>query len=542
MTDAEPRLGRSAPAGPLAPFRHSVFAMLWLATVLSNIGTWMHDVAAGWLMTSLAPTPLMVALVQTATTLPLFLFALPAGALADILDRRRMLMVVQSVLAVVAAALGLVVLLGPVNPWHLLAFTFVMGIGAALMAPTWQAIVPQLVPRDTLQPAVAMNSIGINISRAIGPALAGVIIAAAGIAWPFLINAVTYLVVATALLRWRPKPGGETRLPPEHLIGAIRAGLRYARNSGPLKATLIRAVGFFVFASAFWALLPLIAREQLAGDATFYGIILGCVGAGAVAGAFTLPPLRKALGPNRLVALGTTGMAVVLAALATFHNQIAAALLGLLAGVSWIAVLTSLNVSAQVALPDWVRARGLSIFVTVFFGSMSLGSLLWGQVANLVGVPVALWIAAAGALAAIPLTWPWKLQLGADLDLAPSMHWPEPVLSRDVEADCGPVLVTVEYRVAPDKRDGFLRAVGTLAAHRRRDGAYDWGIFEDAADDGRFIETFLVASWLEHLHQHERVTNADRILHETVRSHQVIGTPIVTHWLASRSADKGGPS
>ncbi|MCI0430252.1 MAG: MFS transporter [Rhodospirillales bacterium] len=536
--------GAARPAGPttpFAPFRHTAFTVLWLATVLSNVGTWMHDVAAGWLMTSLAPSPLMVALVQTATTLPVFLFALPAGALADILDRRRMLMLVQAALAVIAGALGVIVLVGLATPWLLLIFTFTMGTGAALTAPAWQAIVPRLVPRDALQPAVAMNSVGINISRAIGPALAGVIITAVGIALPFLINALSYLLVVAALAWWRQQAVAGRQLPPEQLLDAVGAGLRYARHSKPLKATLGRAIGFFVFTSAYWALLPLIVREELGGGAELYGIMLGCVGAGAVSGAFALPRLRAVLGADRLVALGTLGTALVLVVFATIHSHVIASVASLGAGACWIAVLTSLNVSAQTALPDWVRARGLSIFVTVFFGAMSGGSLLWGQTASLLGIPAALLIAAGGAVIVIPLTWRWKLQLGATLDFAPSMHWPEPVLSRAVEADRGPVLVTIEYRVGAASRVAFLRAIHALAAARRRDGAYDWGIFEDAGDDGRFVETFLVNSWLEHLRQHERVTNTDRMLQDVVRQFQIKGAPKVTHWIAAEPATEHAP-
>lgn len=520
-----------------APFRHSAFTVLWLATVLSNTGGWMHDVAAGWLMTGLSPSPLMVALVQTATTLPVFLFALPAGALADILDRRRLLIAVQATLAIVAGVLGVIVFADLADPWLLIGFTFVMGTGAALTAPAWQAIVPGLVPRPVLQPAVALNSIGVNISRAIGPALAGFIITAAGLALPFLVNGLSYLLVVAALIWWRPKAAPDRRLPPEHLFGAIRTGLRYARHSGPLKATLARAVGFFLFASAYWAMLPLIVRDLLGGGAELYGLILGCVGAGAVSGAFLLPRLRKRLGPDHLAMAGTIGTALVLVVFALVQEPVVVALVSLIAGAAWIAVLTSLNVSAQVALPDWVRARGLSIFVTVFFGSMSAGSLVWGQLASMAGIPTALLVAAAGAVLAIPATWRWKLQQGADLDLAPSMHWPAPVLSHALQADRGPVMVTVEYRVADAERDIFLAAITARAAERRRDGAYDWQVFEDAGEAGRFIESFRVASWLEHLRQHERVTNADRVQEDAVRRFQSGAAPTVTHWIAAHPGD-----
>lgn len=514
------------------PFRHVAFAVLWSATVVSNIGTWMHDVASGWLMTSLAPSPLMVALVQAATTLPIFLFALPAGALADILDRRRVLLAVSVVLTVVAAALGLLVWAELVTPWVLLGFTFLSGAGAAFMAPAWQAIVPTLVPRKDLQSAVALNSVGINISRAIGPALSGIIIAGIGIAWPFLFNAVSTLCVIAALLWWKPPAQTRRQLPAERFTGAIRTGLRYTRASKPLRDTLGRAVAFFLFASAYWALLPLIARQVLGGGPELYGMLLACVGGGAVFGALLLPRLKAWLGPDRLVAAGTIGTAIALVVYATVANNYAAAAVSLLAGASWIGVLSSLNVSAQVALPEWVRARGLSVFLTIFFGSMTLGSVVWGQTADVLGIPTALLIAASGAVVAAALSWRWKLQQGAALDLAPSMHWPAPMVGTEVEPDRGPVMVTIEYHVDPSNSRDFIAAMENLSHERKRDGAFSWGLLEDAAEPGRYLEYFLVESWLEHLRQHERVTEADRVVQECVNSfHRGETPPKVKHYL-----------
>ncbi|SSW63050.1 MFS transporter [Achromobacter agilis] len=525
--------------GP-SPFASRNFTVLWVATVLSNIGTWMHDVGAGWLMTSMSPSPMMVAMVQTATSLPVFLLSLPAGALADIVDRRRLLLLVQVGLCVVAAALAWLVWAGLATPVALLLFTLAMGTGTALIAPAWQAIVPSLVPRESLQQAIAINSVGVNISRAIGPALAGFLITAVGLALPFAVNAVSFLIVAAALLWWKPPSDRNRSLPPEQLWGAMAAGLRYARNSSALKATLVRAVAFFVFASAFWALLPLVVRTVLQGGAELYGIMLGSVGLGAVLGAFLLPRIRKACGADRVVMLGTCGIAVTLAVVALVPVPAAAIAASLLAGASWIAVLSSLNVSAQTALPDWVRARGLSIFVTVFFGSMSLGSLLWGQAASLFGIPQAMLAAAVCALLAIPLTWRWKLQLGAQLDLAPSMHWPAPVLSADVRHDRGPVMITVEYRVAEASREAFLEAMDKVGEQRRRDGAYAWGIFEHTGEPAHYIEYFLVASWVEHLRQHDRVTVSDQDQQVSVRRfHQGDAPPVVRHYLAPDRASKG---
>jgi MFS family permease len=296
---------------------------------------------------------------------------------------------------------------------------------------------------------------------------------------------------------------------------------------------LIRGAGFFLFASAYWALLPLVARNQIAGGPGLYGFLLGAIGVGAVGGAFALPWLKAKLGPDRLVAAGSIGTAIATATFGIARDPATALAASVMAGVSWIAVLSSLNVSAQVALPAWVRGRGLSMFVMTFFGCLALGSAIWGQVAGMAGLPAAHLVAAAGALLAIPLTWRWKLQTAAGLDLTPSMHWPEPIVAHEVEEDRGPVLVTIEYRINPQEREAFLAALEKLGRQRRRDGAYAWGVFEDAAVEGRMVETFLVESWLEHLRQHERVTNADRILQDAVHRFHVDGAPLVTHLIAS---------
>lgn len=520
---------------PFSPFRHRVFAVLWTATVVSNIGTWMQNASSGWLMTSLDPDPLAVALVQAATLVPMFLFGLPAGALADIIDRRRMLLAVQTGLAVVTAGFALLVGLGAVTPWSLLAFTFIVGTGAALIAPTWQAIVPQLVPRADLAPAVAANSAGINVSRAIGPALAGVLIGAIGIAAPFWVNALSYAVVIAALWWWRPPPPAATQLPAERFFSAIRLGLRHAAINPHMRATLLRGIGFFVFASAYWALLPLLAREQIRGGPELYGVLLGAIGASAVAGAFLIAPVKRRYGPDGVAASGTIGTALAMILFALARGPLTALAASVLAGASWIAVLATINVSAQVALPGWVRGRGLAVFVTVQFGALAFGSLIWGQVAGIAGLPAAHLAAAAGLLVTLPLTHRWQLQTGAGLDLTPSMHWPTPEVAIDLPEDRGPVVVSVAYRVDPANRDGFLRALNLLGRHRRGDGAFGWGVYEDAADPGRFVEAYYVDSWLDHLRQHERVTEHTRAVQERVNAfHRGDGPPQVTHLIAAK--------
>jgi predicted MFS family arabinose efflux permease len=536
--ESKPPAGLLPYASSLSPFRHSTFAVLWIATVVANIGIWMQNAAAGWLMTSLDPDPFVVALVQVANALPMFLFALAGGALADIVDRRRLLIVIQATVAALVAGFGLMVWSGHVTPAALLAFAFLAGIAAALIAPAWLSIIPQLVPRPYLQPAVALNGVGINVSRAVGPALAGLIIVAWGMAAPFWLNAVSTLGVIAALIWWRPPAdAAPRRLPAESFGRAIRAGLRHARHNPHLRATLIRTVGYTVFASAFWALLPLLARNQVAGGPRLYGLLLGAIGAGAVAAAFMLPHLQRRFGADMPAVAGTVGTALAMVALGLARQSAVALAASFMAGVSWMAVLMAVNLSAQVGLPGWVRGRGLALFSTVLFGGLTFGSALWGEVATLTSLPTAHFLAAAGALIAIPLLWRWKLQTGAGVDFTPSMHWPQPALSHDIEADRGPVLVTIEYHIDPADRGAFVDAITDLAQERRRNGAFEWGLFEDAAQDGRFLETFMLDSWMEHLRQHERVTQADRARQEAVHRFQTEGAPKVTHLIASdRSA------
>lgn len=523
-----------------SPFRHRIFAVLWGATVVSNIGTWMYAAAAGWQMTLLAPSPLMVSLVQTATTLPVFMFALPAGALADIVDQRKLLIVMQFLLMAIISLFAVLTLFGWVSPQVLLASTFLAGIGAALVAPAWQAIVPELVSKCDLQPAVALNSVGINIARAVGPALAGILIAAFGIASPYFADAASFLGIIAALVLWRRRAAAP-ELPVERFIGAMRAGLRFARESTPLRATLVRALAFFVFASAYWALLPLIARDLLHGGPQLYGNLLGCIGAGAVVGALFLPWLRTAMGPDNLVAAGTLATAAVMGMLALSTSAIFAAGVCLVAGGAWIAVLSSLNVSAQTALPAWVRARGLSVYLMVFFGGMTGGSVLWGQAAAMLGLQASLLIASAASITALAAARRWTLAGRETLDLAPSMHWPAPIVAAEVEHDRGPVMVTIEYQVDQARAEAFVATLEELSHQRRRDGAFAWGLFEDAAEPGHYLEYFMVESWLEHLRQHRRVTGADRDFQEQIRTFLVEGTTSrVSHFLAPASIKSKG--
>jgi MFS family permease len=515
-----------------APFGYKAFALLWTATLISNVGTWMHDVGAGWLMTTLNSSPAVVSLVQAATTLPVFLFALFAGTLADRLDKRKMLITVNVVLLALICGLTVLVHLEWVTPALLILFTLAIGTGTAFMAPAWQAIVPALVPREALQPAIALNSMGINISRAIGPALAGMLIATVSLSAPFAVNAASHVVIIVALLLWKYEGAVQTTSQP--VTAAMMTGLRHVANNGALKATLVRSFAFFIFASAYWALLPLVVQGIEGGGATLYGILLTLIGTGAVAGALTLPKVRARFEPSMMAAAGTLGTSVAMVVLATANVPPLAYFAALLGGFSWIAVLTTFNVSAQTALPNWVRARGLAVNLMVFFGSMAAGSAVWGQVATATSVPTTLLLAAGGLVVGLALTRHHKLGLGEELDLTPSMHWPAPVIALDDSAgDRGPVMVEVEYRINPAQQAAFLDAIHAWSGERWRDGAYDWRIFQSAEDPELWVEAFMVSSWEEHLAQHDRVSNHDKDIQDTVRGFDTRETgPVVRHLIA----------
>jgi MFS family permease len=527
---AESAQSKAAPGG-FAPLKIPVFAVLWGATVLGNVGSFMRDVASSWLVTDLSSNPSAVALMQTAATLPVFLLAIPAGVLSDILDRRRFLIFVQILLACVSGTLLLLSQSGALTVEYLLALTFIGGIGGALMGPTWQSIVPELVPRADLRNAVALNSLGINIARAIGPAAGGLLLASFGAGAAYGADVLSYVFVVSALLWWR-RPKVEDNGLSEHFFGAFRAGIRYARASRELHVVLLRAAVFFVFSSSVWALLPLVARQMLGGTAGFYGILLGAVGAGAIGGAVLLPRLRQRLNADGLVLLAAVITAVVMALLSMAPPQWLAVLLLLALGAGWIIALTSLNGAAQGVLPNWVRGRGLAIYLMVFNGAMAAGSLLWGLIAQEIGVAATLLAGGIGLLVISLLFHRIRLPEG-EADLQPSNHWPEPLLNTPVENDRGPVMIQVEYRVRLEDRPQFLRTLQRLSRVRRRDGAYAWGLTEHNADPQCVMEWFMVESWAEHLRQHQRVSHADADLQqEALQFHIGPEKPLVHHFLS----------
>jgi MFS family permease len=529
--DEASKLGQEA-VSPWSPLAQPIFRALWIATVASNIGTWMEDVGESWLMVSLTTSPMLVALVETAGSLPIVLLALPAGALADVVDRRRLLLITQSWMLVSAAVLGVFTLAGMVTPWLLLLLTFILGLGSAMNGPALQAIIPELVPRRELSAAVTLAGVAVNVSRAVGPALGGLLVAAAGSGIVFLLNAVSFLGVMVVIYRWQPAPQQST-MPPEHIFGAMRAGLRYVRHTPELRAALIRTAAFILCASALWALLPLQARHAL-GLGSF---ATASSSAASVVEPFRvrlfLPKARQKVSNNLLVVGATVLFASMTVVLAHVHVAVVAGAAMVLVGIAWIAVMSSFNTAAQATAPAWARARALSVYTLVFMGGMAVGSAAWGAFAARFGVTTSLTCAAIGLIVGIAASLRHTLIDADELNLAPSAHWPEPVVVVEPKPEQGPVLVQIEYRIDLNQTREFRRAMRDIRRVRRRDGAIRWGLFRDPAEPGRFVESFVVESWAEHLRQHGRGTESDREIERRVRAFHIGGgQPAVTHLIA----------
>lgn len=519
--------------GAWTPMRHPVFRMLWIAILFVNIASWMQDVGAGWLMTNLAPTPVMVSLVQAATSTPFFLLAIPAGALADIVDRRRFLIGTQIWLACCAGVLGILTLTGLTNAILLLVFTFFLGVGLAMMMPAWGAVIPELVPREELQSAVALNSIAINIARSVGPAIAGIIVAAAGSGAVFLTNATFYAIVTFLTIRWK-RNVAQSELPSEHLISAIKAGLRYARHSKTLIAVMIRGGCFFVFASASWALMPLIVRDELKSGPGTYGLLLGCIGVGAITGATLMPRLIRLVTRDTIIRCASAVYGLGMLALAASDIVIAACGAMLAIGISWMMTASALMTAAQITLPGWVRARGLAFFWIVFTGGMAGGSVIWGQVAGMLTIQTTLVIASVCLFIGIAVSWRFYVGLNDEDDLTPFPHdWSMPI-PRDIEMHEGPIMITIEYHVKPEDTDAFIDVMQRLGEIRQRNGGYMWELFNDIDRHGVMIEFYMIESMIDMLRQRERMTVADREIRDEARAyHNGSSPPKVTRLLSA---------
>jgi len=513
------------PADPIwNPLRHGTFRAFWLASLVSNLGTMMQSVGAAWLMTSLSASPVLVALVQTATNLPTFVFALVAGALADIVDRRMLILATQTWMLLSALLLGLLTLTGHATPFALLALTFSLGAGAALNAPALQAIVPELVPRDELTEAITLNSAGFNLARAAGPALGGLVVAILGVGMTFMLNAVSFLAMILTVFRW-PRVSEESSLPAERMRAAMRNGLRYARHSPDIQVVLVRAGTFILFASALWALMPLIARNLLNTGPTGYGLLLGFFGAGAVAGALAMPRIRLVASLDTLLTVGSIAYAAAMLVLATSRTLALSGFAMLAAGAAWLLILSGFNTSVQWAVPPWVRGRTMSLYLLVVFGGLSVGSPLWGALAEASSLPVALVAAGLGMLASLFVVSRYRLDAIERRDLTPSMHWPEPILAAQPAPDEGPVFITMTYQIDPARRDDFLCAMHEVRRLRLRNGALRWNLLRDPNDPSHYVEIFVDETWLAHMRLHERPTLADRELEARAWSFHVGDRP-----------------
>ncbi len=532
ITSESPALGRPQSSSGLGPLRQPVFRALWVAALVSNLGTWMQNVGAAWLMTSLSPSPLVVSMVQTATTLPVFLLALPAGALADIVPRRGLLLTSQLWMLAAAAGLSVATLSRAVSPVWLLALTFALGVGSAMNGPAWQSVVTDLVPKSDLTAAVSLNSASFNLARAVGPALGGLVVAKAGAGATFFLNALSFLAVIVVLYRWQP-PAHHSVLPAERLMGAMRTGVRYLLHAPALKSVVARTMGFTLFGSALWALLPLVVKTELRRGPSSYGMLLGALGVGALAGAALLPRLNNRVSLDQVVAGATILFAAAslgTAFLPFFHLQLFVMLVG---GLSWMVLLSSLGVATREVVPGWVQGRALSVYLLVFQGGIAAGSLLWGAVAQKAGTKMALLSAAMCLALSLFLGIRFPLAESRALNLTQVSRWPEPVLLSGTDMN-GPVFVTVQYRVSPERAEEFINVMRKLEVIRRRDGAMQWGLFRDGSKADLYLEEFVVESWLEHLRQHERMTVSDvEVQGRVLALHLGPEPPQVTHYVAA---------
>ena len=496
---------------PLAPFRHPVFRMLWSTWLIANICLWMNDVAAAWMMTSLTATPLWVALVQTAASLPVFLLGLPSGALADILDRRRFLLMTQIWVAVVASVLSLTVFLGVLSPPLLLALVFANGVGLALRWPVFSAIVPELVPRSQLPAALALNGVSMNASRIVGPLVAGALIASVGSVWVFLLNAVLSLSAAVVIMRWK-RPHKPDPLGRERLGSAIRIGIQYVAQSSHLKGVLLRISIFFFASTGLLALLPLVARGLRGGDAATFTLLLAAMGAGAIGSTAFLPQLRRNFSRDAVVFGGAVIQSLSMLVIAFTPYTWVAVPAMLLVGAAWITTANTLSVSAQMGLPDWVRARGMSMYQMAIMGASASGAAVWGQIATLTSVQASVMMAAGVGLLAMGVVNRLMPAQGMVEDLTPSSVFKAP--QADAPPARGHVMLMIEYVINPARATEFRVLMQESRRSRLRHGALSWELLQDIGEPGRFIEMIEDASWTDHLRRFDRVTAGDVALRD----------------------------
>ncbi|WP_414654438.1 MFS transporter [Ideonella sp.] len=518
----------------LAPFSTPLFRMLWLAWLAANITMWMNDVAAAWLMTTLTTSPVLVALVQTASTLPVFLLGLPSGALADILDRRRYFAATQLWVALNAVVLAALSLADALTAPLLIALTFTNGIGLAMRWPVFAAIVPEIVPRHHMPQALALNGVAMNLSRIVGPVVAGAILAATSSAWVFVLNALLAFGAFILILRWKSQHK-ESALPGERFVGAMRVGWQHVMQSPRMKAVLLRIFLFFLQSTALMALLPLIAKGLHGGGPGSFTVMLACLGAGAITAALLFPRWRARFDRDQFVRYGTLVHAAM-SLVVIFSPEIWLALPAMvIAGMAWISTANSLTISAQLALPNWVRARGMSIYQMALMGGSAAGSLLWGQVAGFSSVRTAVIAAAVFGPLALLATRRVSVEGGGDEDLTPAQPASVPEVAINVAPDDGPVMVSVEYQIDPARAEDFARVMQMTRRARLRQGALTWALLRDTSVPGRYIEYFVDENWIEHQRRLERFTASDIGLREQrLAFHLGDAPPKVKRYVAER--------
>jgi MFS family permease len=504
------------------PLGVPVFRDLWLASIVSNLGGWMQDTAGTWLMTVLTPSPLLIALMQTAASLPVLLLGLLAGATADIFDRRRLLIFWQAWMLTAVALLSVLTFFDIISPWILLILTFLLNIGAAMNSPAWQAIVPEVIPRPQLPDAISLNSAGFNLARALGPALGGLAIAlfaraTTGAASVFLLNSLSFVGVILVLYRWQRNPPFKSALPSERIRGSMRSGIRYIRYAPMLQAAFVRTLMFTLFVSAVWALLALVARNDLHQGAMGYGILNGSMGFGAVIGATLLPRVRRKLSADVIIASATCVFVATLLVLALVKVPLIIIAFLIAGGFAWTSAMSTLNLAVQVSVPTWVQARALGAYQMIFSAGMALGGVIWGFIAEHVSTSKSLLCAAAGLAVTLPISLRFHVLRGVVPDLSPHRYsFPAPELASEREDSEGPVRVSIEYQIDPKDYAAFTKAIHQLKDVRLRDGAIRWGAYQDASDPAHINETFVTESWLEYLRQRERFTASDRHIRDTV--------------------------
>ncbi len=526
MTDAK---------DPYAPLRNRLFLAIWIAAMASNVGTWVQSVGEKWLMGELTRSPLLMSLIETGSTLPMLILSMPGGAIADIVDRRKLLLGTQAWMLIVAAAMAILSALHLTTPGILIGMSLLLGVGGALNAPAWQASVPDLVPRDQIPAGVALNSAGFNVSRAVGPALGGLIVGWFGATWAFALNAVSFIGVVVVLKAWKRQPV-TTDLPAERFSAAMKIGLRYTRHRRPLQVILLRSGGFVFFGGIIFALLPTLAIHRLGLGSVAFGVLLGCIGAGAVGATFILPRIRERIGSNALLAAFTTLFAGGVLVLAFVQHTLPVALALLVCGMGWLSVLSTYNTGVQLSVPSWVRARALGVYITVWGGAMASGAAFWGWVGERWGLRAAFAGAAVGMLAVLAATARLRIQaLHEPMDLSP--HRLQPHTPAAIHPDEGPILTVMEYDVPQARKAEFQAAMREVRRIRIRDGAVRWSLFQDLAGPEttglRFVESFLSSSWGEHLRQHHRATVEDREAMQRAYLLAADGKPRIRHLIAA---------